>query len=130
MNLKTILAIAIGLMVFFVLASALFLPYLATQYEYGFGDCPYPSDTSSCTGLVNGYCSTPSATVVTCTDCNSSAGYETFLSTCWSLIATTNGTDCYQCGGWGFKTTSQGLGVLVFVLAVIGIAVAFFKAKG
>jgi len=136
MNIKTILSIAVGLMVFFVMASAVFMTHFRSQYEHGFGTRPCNAD-SSCTGastnLHNQYCTGATATKVACTNCNISSGYEGFLDTCYSLIDEgddINDTYCYQCSSFGFRTTSQGLGVLVFVLAVIGIAVAFFKAKG
>jgi len=129
LTLKNIIAVGVALVIFFIIASTLILPFFATTHEYGFGDCPYPSDTSTCTGLTNNYCSDVGTTETAVANCNNSAGYEAFLSTCGSLIATTNGTHCYNCEDWGFKTTNQGLILLVFVLALIMFAVTFIKLK-
>lgn len=125
-KLKTILYSTIALLFVFLFATSIWLSFFGTSYEYGFGDCPYSSDNgTSCTGLGNGYCSDISSSVVACAECNGTGGYETFLSSCGSLIAGLNGTHCYGCDDWGFKTTSRGLFLLILVLAVVGFALAF-----
>ncbi len=116
------------------------MPYFATTYEYGFGNEPCTKDgcliTDNYADTLNPYCSSSGA-VTTCTDCNSSTGYETFLDTCHSLAYNTtspataddwawqNNTHCYSCADWGFKTTSQGLGLLILVIGIISFAIIF-----
>lgn len=126
-----------ALVILFILASTMIIPYFATTHEHGFGTEPCMKDgcDSSDTGesQINPYCSGASSTVIACTNCNISTGYETFLASCYRLApvnaaqtdAWMNNTHCYQCTDFGFKTTSQGLNLLVLVMALIMFAVIF-----
>lgn len=121
--------LAIGLVLLFILSSALIFPLFRNSYEYGFGTTPCNRDgCTSATGLINPNCATGSATPLTCTSCNVSAGYSFFLSNCYSLITWTNDTHCYQCTAFNsYKATNQGLLLLVLVIGLVFFAVTFIK---
>lgn len=125
-KLKTIIYSTIALLFVFLFTSSIWISFFGTGYEYGFGDCPYSSDNgTSCTNLGNNYCSTKGTNLVVCDQCNGTGGYETFLSSCGTLIGNQNDTHCYGCTDWGFKTSTRGLILLVLVLALVGFAVTF-----
>lgn len=123
---EKITMIGIAAVVFFLLASSLIIPLFRTGYEEGFGT----STRDDTTNLVNEYCTTKGS-LTTCSDCNNtdptSAGYELFLNKCHSLVARLNGTHCYACSSFGFRTVSRGLLLLIFVLGIISVAIYFLK---
>ena len=134
---KTIVSVAVALVLLFIIASTLILPFFSTSYESGFAGDPCNKD-NTCAGLTNGsddlhnaYCITPTDTVVACANCNTTAGYSTFLDTCDRLwmeaSGGANGTNCFQCSNFGFKTTSRGLILLVFVMGLIAFALIFVR---
>lgn len=128
-SLKAILYTGIGLLILFILLSSMILPYFRTTYESGFGTQSCHRDSNGCTSgdtnLQNNYCIGASSTEIACSNCNTTAGYEFFLANCYSLLAWNNNTYCYQCTNFGYKTTSIGLLLLVFVLALVSFAVIF-----
>lgn len=130
-ELKSIIYISIALAVLYILTATVILPQFATTYEYGFGSAPCNKDgtctSAGLTNINNGYCSTPSATVIACATCNATAGYSTFLSSCSSLIGSMNGTHCYGCSSFGFKQTSIGLMLFILVIALLSFGIMFVK---
>lgn len=135
MEIKTVIYVGIALVILFLMATTMVLPYFANNYEYGYGNQPCNKDSTcslSSTNLGNGYCKTGSTTNATCASCNSSTGYETFLSSCSSLFKNPDGkiinsTHCFACTDFGFKGTSQGLLLFIFFMGMIGFAVTFLK---
>ena len=118
-----IFSLAVGIL-FYMLAYVV-VPSFAPLYEHCGTTEPYSSGRGG-TDLTNACCQTPSSTVVACSSCNQTSGYATFLSTCGSLISTTNNTHCYQCASFGNKAIYQGLffilflvGILAFVLMIV-----------
>jgi hypothetical protein len=93
------------------------MPSFRELYEHCGTNNPYSAGRSG-TDLNNACCQTPSSTIVACADCNNTVGYSTFLSSCSGLIATTNGTHCYQCANFGLKTVNQGLFFLMFLIII------------
>jgi hypothetical protein len=124
-TIRLAVVISIALVILFLMMTTLVLPFFRSSYETGWGTTPVQRGG---TGLINSYCSTPSATLIACTDCNTTAGYTTFLSSCSSLISATNDTHCYQCSSFGFKTVSQGLLLFVLVIGMIFFGIVFLKA--
>jgi uncharacterized membrane protein len=120
------LAIAIAIL-FYSLAYAI-LPAFAPLYEHCGTNNPYSAGSGG-TDLTNACCQTPSATIIACTNCNNSVGYSTFLSSCYSLIAKTNGTDCYQCASFGNKSIFQGLFFLMFLIIIFAIILVIIYAS-
>jgi hypothetical protein len=131
-EIRTIIPVAIALVILYILYATLIAPQFAVTYEYGFSTAPCQKDSNSCslgdTNLNNGYCVTPTATIIACANCNSTVGYSTFLSSCSSLISAINGTHCYQCSDFGFKSVSTGLLLLILVIGMIFFAVSFMNA--
>jgi len=118
----------VAMLILFLLASTMFVGFFATTYEHGFGTEPCNKDgcVLGDTEFSNPNCLTHSTTIIACTSCNVSAGYEFFLDNCGDLIAVSNNTHCYQCTTFqGWQSTSQGLILLVLVIAIIGFAVYF-----
>ena len=128
---RKVLAVGLGLLILFVLASSIWLDFFATSYEYGMGTEPCNKDgcTSTDTAFKNEYCTQASGSFTACTSCNATAGYETFLDSCHSLIAWNNNTHCNGCTSFGYRTTSRGLLLAIFVLAGVGIALVLFKVR-
>lgn len=112
------LAIAVAI-VFYTLAYTI-IPSFAPLYEHCGTNNPYSAGTGG-NDLNNACCQTGSATVIACANCNNTAGYSTFLSSCYSLIATTNGTNCYQCASFGNKGVFQGLFFLMFLIVMFAL---------
>jgi len=133
-TLKTIFYGSLGLLIFFIIMGSVALPFFADYYEHGYGTTPCNADntcTGTSTNLRNSYCVGSSTTRIACANCNISTGYATFLSNCFSLIdegAHLNDTYCYQCTDFGFKTSIQGLGLLVFVISILAVAFIYFTA--
>ena len=127
-----IVAVAVALTIVYIMLTTLVFPFFGNSYEYGFGSAPCNKDgtctSAGLTNINNGYCATPSATVIACASCNITTGYSTFLSSCSSLISAMNGTHCYQCSSFGFKSVSTGLLLFVFVIGMVFFAVTFLKA--
>lgn len=124
-DVRKIVAVPIALAILYIMLTTLVLPNFAKTYETC-GNDAYSAGRGG-TSLTNDCCTTSTATVTACTNCNISSGYSTFLSTCGSLIAVGNGTHCYSCSAFAYKTTNQGLLLLVLVIALLGFAVAFLK---
>lgn len=128
MDIKTIITLIVGGVLFFLVMANILIPFFGSTFEYGLGSQPCQKDTDGCisgkTNINNGYCSTPSATVIACTTCNTTAGYSSFLSSCSSLISALNGTHCNQCSSFAFKTTMQGLMMFVFFIIVVAVILA------
>jgi len=116
---EKIIFFAIAVTVIFYMLAYVIIP----SYEHCGTNNPYSAGTGG-TDLLNACCQTPTNTVVACSNCNQSSGYSTFLSTCGSLIATTNGTHCYQCTNFGLKGINQGLFFLIFLIAIFAIILA------
>jgi hypothetical protein len=112
-----IMSIGLALFIFLVMFSAIILPFFSGLYEKGIGSSGDVND------LQNGYCSQAGG-LVACAGCNvtSGSGYATFLDTCSSLVARLNGTHCYSCTSFGYRTPMRGL--LLFCLVVIIIVSA------
>jgi hypothetical protein len=132
MEIKVLLVLIISGIFTFLLLSSLIIPFFAETYEYGFGTEPC-AKTNSCNGatdsLINPNCATGSTSLVTCTNCNISTGYATFLTTCYKLR---NGTDprnqCESCTAFnGYKTSVTGLMLFVFFMIVITIIIVLIK---
>jgi len=135
---KKVISIGIALLLLFIIANTLILPYFEDTHEYGFGDEPCMAETNcttgTTTGLNNPYCS-GRGILGTCDLCNntdgggiagSKDGYIAFLDTCHSLDNTTSpDSQCYLCTDWGFKITVQGMLLLVLVLGLIFFAIVF-----
>lgn len=127
-SLNKLLGLIIGLVMLFLITSAIMLPYFAITYEHGFGTtpCNRVGCASGDSAFANNLCFTHSTTALACTNCNTTEGYEFFLANCGDLIAWDNNTHCYQCTTFqGYRTSFRGLVVLVFVLGLIGFAVWF-----
>jgi len=133
-EIKLIASVAIALVIFYIFYATLIAPYFANSYEYGFGTAPCNKDNTcsgTSTNLFNGYCATGSSTEIACANCNTTTGYSTFLSNCFALKDGgdyINGTACYQCSSFGFKTVSTGLLLFIFVIGLIFFAIAFLRA--
>jgi len=124
LSIKEIIIVGLALGLIFLLSSVMVLPFLRDTYEYGLGDEPYQRGG---TGTTNGYCTSPTSTPIACTSCNVSAGYEFFLENCYSLISTVNGTHCYQCSEFGYRTTYRGLMVIVLLVGIVALIYLFIK---
>lgn len=131
LTIKELIFIVVALAAFFLIASSLILPFFAGTYEYGFGNQPCQKDDTGCTSgktnIGNGYCTSPSSTVIACASCNVTAGYSTFLSSCSSLISAINGTHCYQCSSFGFKSMSIGMMLFILFIGFLCIIIAIIK---
>jgi len=145
MTVKNFIYGGVALLLLFVIASTLILPFFSTTYEVGFGDlpCNSPNHATGCVGLTNtstditnSACLTSSgdADITACADCNSSTGYETFLTSCYRLFehnstdVTMNGTHCIGCTTLqGYRTTNRGLVLLVLVIGLVSFAILFIK---
>jgi uncharacterized membrane protein len=117
---EKIIFLGLGCAILFYALAYAIMPPFTDLYEHCGTNNPYSAGRSG-NDLTNACCQTGSATVVTCANCNNTAGYPTFLSTCYSLIAKTNGTDCYQCASFGNKGIYQGLFFLIFLIAIFTI---------
>lgn len=129
---------AIALVLLFVIASTLILPFFASQYEHGFGDAPCNKDdtcvigiTNTSAGMRNPNCLTSTGTVTAGTNLNNSAGYASFLDNCYKLIAEPDGANTTRCMGCatfvGYRSTQQGLALLILVLGIISFALLFIR---
>ena len=114
-----LLIIAAGIL-FYSIAYSI-IPIFAPLYEHCGTNNPYSAGSGG-TDLTNACCQTGSSTVIACSNCNNTAGYSTFLSSCYSLIATTNNTHCYQCASFGNKLAFQGIFFLMFLIVVFAFA--------
>lgn len=114
-NFKTTLVVILALILAFVIFSSTTLQYLEQSYT------------------TVGYCQANSSSLVSCTDCNNtdvdSQGYKDLKNLCYATISATNNTHCWGCGNWGYRDTSRGLQLLIFVIAMIGTAVALLKIR-
>jgi hypothetical protein len=119
------LVIAIALM-FYTLAYAI-IPAFTPLYEHCGTNNPYSAGTGG-TDLNNACCQTPSATIIACANCNNTAGYSTFLSSCSSLISLTNNTNCYSCANFGLKAVNQGLFFLLFLIVIFALILVIVYA--
>lgn len=119
------LAIAVAIM-FYTLAYVI-VPAFAPLYEHCGTNNPYSAGTGG-TDLTNACCQTGSATIISCANCNNTVGYPTFLSSCYSLIATTNGTNCYSCASFGLKSVNQGLFFLLFLVIMFSLILVIVYA--
>ena len=141
-KLSTVVYGSVALIVFFTLASTIFMEQFANSYEYlSTEPCSKDGCDATDTGITqrNLYCLTNSTSIVACTNCNNTAGYENFLASCYALapgntsdttsqsLGWFNNTHCWGCSDFGFRNTYRGLSVLIFVLGVIGISVALFS---
>jgi hypothetical protein len=96
------------------------LPQFSQTYEYCQGSEPY-SKSGQGTTYDNGCCNQASNTIVSCAECNNSAGYSTFLDRCHSLIDNQNNTHCYQCSSFGARTNRRGIVVLFLIIGVLAL---------
>jgi hypothetical protein len=128
---EKIIFFVIGIAVLFYTLAYVIVPAFTPLYEH----CGFNNPFSAGTGgndLTNACCQTGSATIITCANCNNTVGYSTFLSSCSSLIATTNGTHCYQCANFGLKSINQGLFFLLFLICLFTIilVIVYYAIKG
>lgn len=140
LSVTTIASLGIGLIILFLLAGSLIMPFFATTYEHGTGTNPCNRDNTcsgTSTNINNQYCTAGTqdagAGTQACTNCNGSAGYETFIKNCLSLIdqgTYMNNSFCNPCTTLaGYRTSYQGLLALILVIALIGFAVTFIKLR-
>lgn len=132
MEIRVLIGIILAGVFVFLLLSSLIIQFFATTYEYGFGTAPCQKDTDGCvsgkTNLLNSYCissgaQTPAGAVL-CANCNTTTGYSTFLSSCYSLVSAINGTHCYSCANFGYKQSSIGLMLFTFFIIVVTLIIA------
>jgi hypothetical protein len=143
-EIKLIVPIAIALAVLFIIASTVILPFFKDAFEFGFGNAPCSRDgctaSSSLASRLNPYC-VSAGSDITCSNCNATSGYKTFLDKCYKLsLANISGTGaneadswanntyCVSCANFGFKSVSTGLLLLILVIGMIFFAVTFLKA--
>ena len=124
---EKIMFLVIGVAILFYSLAYVIVPSFAPLYEHCGSNSPYSAGGGG-TDLTNACCKTPTNTIVGCSNCNSTTGYSTFLSTCGSLIATTNGTHCYQCTDFGLKSVNQGLFFLLFLVVVFVLILVIIYA--
>jgi hypothetical protein len=134
LTLNTIVGTAVALVVLFVIASAVKMPFFASTYEYGFGTEPCAkagcTASSSASSLINPNCATPSGSVVACASCNISTGYSTFLKSCASEIAWSNNTLCNGCSSlYGWNSMYTGMLAFILIIGLIGFALMFLNTK-
>lgn len=108
-KIEIIATISSALILLLILINSIVFPNFKTAYEHGFG-------SNDPTDLNNEYCISR-GNVVACSGCNvtSGSGYNTFLDTCHSLISRQNGTHCYQCNNFGFRSVSRGMFIFLLV---------------
>lgn len=114
---EKIIFFSIGVVVLFYGLAYVIVPSFAGLYEHCGTNNPYSAGTGG-SDLTNACCQTGSTTPVACSNCNQTSGYATFLSTCGSLISTSNNTHCYSCSNFGLKSINQGLFFLLFLIAI------------
>jgi hypothetical protein len=115
---ETIILFALGVGILFYMLAYVVVPSFAPLYEHCGTNDPYSRGTGG-SDLTNACCQTGSSTPVACSNCNQSSGYSTFLSSCYSLISTSNNTHCYQCSSFGNKGFYQGMFFLLFLVGII-----------
>lgn len=120
MDIHEVFYLIVAIAAFFILFAVLVIPFFGNVYEFGGGSLPYQRGGTS---LVNGYCQATDSSVIACTSCNVSAGYATFLSSCSSLIAANNGSFCYACTNFGYKSTVNGIVLFTFFIFVIALVI-------
>jgi len=124
---EKIIFLAVGIAVMFYSLAYVIMPSFAPLYEHCGSNSPYSAGGGG-TDLTNACCKTPTNTIVACSNCNGTSGYSTFLTTCGSLIATTNGTHCYQCTDFGNKSIFQGLFFLIFLIVMFSLIIVIIYA--
>jgi hypothetical protein len=115
---------SLGAVFLFYLLAYVILPSFGSVYEHCGMNNPYSAGNGG-SDLNNACCQTGSSTVITCANCNNTVGYSTFLSSCSSLIATTNGTNCYQCASFGNKGLYQGLFFILFIIIIFSFIMLY-----
>lgn len=122
-SLSSAVEISVAILILVILASTIMLPRFRASYNY-------PSCTANSTSLI------------ACVDCNNtdtdSIGYDRASANCYQVpsnlygyngthvvTAGQNGTHCWGCSNFGFRTSSQGLFLLVLALGLISFAVIF-----
>jgi hypothetical protein len=114
---EKIILLALAVAILFYSFAYSIVPSFAPLYEHCGTNNPYSAGTGGL-DLTNACCQTGSATVIACSNCNNTAGYSTFLSSCYSLISTANNTHCYSCANFGNKVVFQGLFFLMFLIVI------------
>jgi hypothetical protein len=120
MELNEVFYLILAIAGLFLLTAVIVIPFFSNTYEFGGGQLPYQKGGLS-TSLTNGYCQATDNSVIACTDCNISAGYSSFLSSCHRLIAANNGSFCYKCTDFGYKSTVNSIMLFVFFIFFIAL---------
>jgi uncharacterized membrane protein len=127
---EKIIFLGIGVALLFYSLAYVIVPSFTPLYEHCGVNNPYSAGTGG-TDLTNACCQTGSNTLVACTNCNQSSGYSSFLSTCGSLVSTSNNTHCYQCSSFGNKGIYQGLFFLIFLIMIFSfvLLIVYYAIK-